>query len=70
MQETILAPARTISEFYVRIRNTEQKQGFIPQLHLCNEEEIARQVNELIDKKLLNLHNHYTIHLFRYYQKN
>ena len=36
MQETILVPARTISDFYVRIKNSEQKQGFIPQLHLCN----------------------------------
>ena len=35
MQETILVPAR-ISDFYVRIENSEQKQGFIPQLHLCN----------------------------------
>ena len=32
----ILVPARTISDFYVRIKNSEQKQGFIPQLHLCN----------------------------------
>ena len=36
MQETILVPARTISDFYVRIKKNEQKQGFIPQLHLCN----------------------------------
>ena len=36
MQEPILVPARTISDFNVRIRNSEQKQGFIPQLHLCN----------------------------------
>ena len=36
MQETILVPARTISDFYVRIKNSEQKQGFIPQLNLCN----------------------------------
>ena len=36
MQKTILVPARTISDFYVRIKNSEQKQGFIPQLHLCN----------------------------------
>ena len=36
MQETILVPARTISDFYVRIKNSEEKQGFIPQLHLCN----------------------------------
>ena len=36
MQETILVPARTISYFYVRIKNSEQKQGFIPQLHLYN----------------------------------
>ena len=36
MQVTILVPARTISDFYVRIKNSEQKQGFIPQLHLCN----------------------------------
>ena len=36
MQETILVPARKISDFYVRIKNSEQKQGFIPQLHLCN----------------------------------
>ena len=36
MQETILVPARTISDFYVRIKNSEQKQGFIPQIHLCN----------------------------------
>ena len=36
MQETILVPAKTISDFYVRIKNSEQKQGFIPQLHLCN----------------------------------
>ena len=36
MQETILVPAGTISDFYVRIKNNEQKQGFIPQLHLCN----------------------------------
>ena len=31
MQETISIPARTISDFYVRIKNSEQKQGFIPQ---------------------------------------
>ena len=31
MQETILVPTRTISDFYVRIKNSEQKQGFIPQ---------------------------------------
>ena len=37
MQETILVPARTILDFYVRIKNSKQKQGFIPQLHLCNE---------------------------------
>ena len=37
MQETILVPARTISDFYVRIKNSEQKQGFIPRLHLYNE---------------------------------
>ena len=36
MQETILVPARTISDFYARIKNSKQKQGFIPQLHLCN----------------------------------
>ena len=36
MQETILVPARTISDFYVSIKNSEQKQGFIPQLHSCN----------------------------------
>ena len=36
MQETILVPARTISDLYVRIKNSEQKQGFIPQLHLYN----------------------------------
>ena len=36
MQETILVPARTISDFYVRIKKIEKKQGFIPQLHLCN----------------------------------
>ena len=36
MQETILVPARIISDFYVRIRSSEQKQGFIPQLDLCN----------------------------------
>ena len=36
MRETILVPARTISDFYVRIKNSKQKQGFIPQLHLCN----------------------------------
>ena len=37
MQETILVPAGTILDFYVRIKNNEQKQVFIPQLHLCNE---------------------------------
>ena len=31
-----MVPARTISNFYVRIKNSEQKQGFIPQLNLCN----------------------------------
>ena len=31
-----MIPARTISDFYVRIKNSEQKQGFIPRLHLCN----------------------------------
>ena len=36
MQETILIPARAISDFYVRIKNSEQKQGFITRLHLCN----------------------------------
>ena len=36
MQETILVPARTISDFYVRIKNSDQNLGFIPQLHLCN----------------------------------
>ena len=36
MQETILVPARTIPDFYVRIKKSEQKQGFIPKLHLCN----------------------------------
>ena len=36
MQETILVPARTISDFYVRMKNSKQKQGFISQLHLCN----------------------------------
>ena len=36
MQETILVPSRTISDFYVRIKNSEQKQGFIRQLRLCN----------------------------------
>ena len=37
MQKTILILARTISDFYVRIKNSEQKQGFIPQLlwNLC-----------------------------------
>ena len=32
MQETILVPARTISDFYVNIKNSEEKKGFIPQL--------------------------------------
>ena len=36
MQETILVPARTISVFYVTIKNSKHKQGFISQLHLCN----------------------------------
>ena len=36
MQVTILVPARTISNFYVRIKNSKQKQGFMPQLHLFN----------------------------------
>ena len=36
MQESILIPARTIPDFYVRIKNNQQQQGFIPQLHLCN----------------------------------
>ena len=36
MRETILVPARTISDFYVKIKSSEQKQRFIPQLHLCN----------------------------------
>ena len=36
MQETILVPARRISGFYVNMKNSEQRQGFIPQLHLCN----------------------------------
>ena len=31
-----MVPARTISDFYVRIKNSEQKQRFIPQLNLCN----------------------------------
>ena len=30
IEETILIPERTISDFYVRIKNSEQKQGFIP----------------------------------------
>ena len=36
IEETIFIPARTISDFYVRIKDSEQKQGFIPQLHLSN----------------------------------
>ena len=36
MQQTILVPARTISDFYVRIKNSEEKQGFIPQINFCN----------------------------------
>ena len=36
IEETIFIPARTISDIYVRIKNSEQKQGLIPQLHLCN----------------------------------
>ena len=36
MQETILVPARTISDFYVKIKTSEQKQGFICQLNLWN----------------------------------
>ena len=36
MQEALLIPARTISDFYIRIKSSEQKQGFISQLHLCN----------------------------------
>ena len=36
IEEAILIPARTISDFYVRIINSEQKHGFIPQLRLCN----------------------------------
>ena len=31
-----MVPGRTISGFYVRIKNSEEKQGFIPKLHLCN----------------------------------
>ena len=34
MQETVLIPARRISDFYVRIKNSEQKKGFIPKSHL------------------------------------
>ena len=35
-QETMLVLARTISDFYVRIKNSERKEEFVPQLHICN----------------------------------
>ena len=31
-----MIPERKISDFYVRIENSEHKQGFIPRLQLCN----------------------------------
>ena len=30
-----MIPARTISDFYVRVKTCEKKQGFISQLYLC-----------------------------------
>ena len=34
-QKTILVPARTILNFHLKLKNSEQKQGFIPHFHLC-----------------------------------
>ena len=58
MQETILVPARTISDFYVRIKNSEQKEGFIPQLHLCNGVYLANAiVSNNNDKAYMKIFN-------------